>query len=333
MLRFEVGTDDLLHSRFALSPAFELCSLLHALNGTPPHRALPAHWAARLRPVFERLLAHSELAAVLALQTASFGANFIALPPTAGLAQTWADDLAATRATPPATARADIARCLAVRPAASPAVAEVLASPRVVERVAAALDLAWHALLAPDWPQLRAICERDVVHRAGLLGRRGWAAALGGLHSRVRWHEGGIELPDNSTSTVVRLAGEGLLLVPSVLIQPGTAAFVDDPWPKAIVYPARGTAALWESAEPTSPAALTELLGRSRARLLTALAEPAGTTQLARSLGMAPGAVGDHLGVLRRAGLLRRARDGRTVLYYRTPVAEALLGAGEGTEG
>ncbi|MDH6143028.1 MULTISPECIES: DUF5937 family protein [Kitasatospora] len=327
MLRFEVGTDDLLRSRFALSPAFELCTLLHVLSGDLPHRPLPARWAARLRPAFQRLRAQTELDAVLALQNSSFGANFIAPPPTAGLAQSWADDLAATLATPLDSARAEIADCLAAKPSVSPVAARVLASPEVVRRVGTAMDQAWHALLAPDWPQLRAICERDVVHRAGRLARHGWAAALDGLHSRLRWRDDGIELLDRSRTRVVPLAGEGLLLVPSVFTHPQIAAHADEPWPKAIIYPARGTAALWQSPAEHAPDALAELLGRSRARLLSALAEPAGTTQLARSLGMAPGAVGDHLAVLLHAGLLRRARDGRTVLYYRTPVAEALLGA------
>jgi len=58
-----------------------------------------------------------------------------------------------------------------------------------------------------------------------------------------------------------------------------------------------------------------------------ALDAPASTTHLARSLGMTTGAVGDHLAVLRRAGLLRRARDGRSVLYERTPLGDAMAGA------
>ncbi|MFD0327965.1 winged helix-turn-helix domain-containing protein [Streptacidiphilus monticola] len=82
-----------------------------------------------------------------------------------------------------------------------------------------------------------------------------------------------------------------------------------------------------ESAAPVSPDALSALLGRSRARVLAALDSPASTTQLARSLGFAPGAVADHLAVLRAAGLLTRARAGRSVLYRRTPMGEALMGA------
>ncbi|MEU6090965.1 winged helix-turn-helix domain-containing protein [Streptomyces sp. NPDC047085] len=100
-----------------------------------------------------------------------------------------------------------------------------------------------------------------------------------------------------------------------------------EPWPKALVYPARGTATLWERTAPSLDvrATLAALLGRSRARLLTELATPASTTQLSRSLGMAPGAVGDHLAVLRASGLLARARAGRAVPYRRTALGDAQI--------
>jgi predicted MarR family transcription regulator len=39
---------------------------------------------------------------------------------------------------------------------------------------------------------------------------------------------------------------------------------------------------------------------------------------------MPVGSVGDHLKVLHEAGLLTRARAGRSVLYQRTPVGDAL---------
>ncbi|MER6033878.1 ArsR family transcriptional regulator [Streptomyces sp. NPDC001835] len=70
--------------------------------------------------------------------------------------------------------------------------------------------------------------------------------------------------------------------------------------------------------------ALVRLLGRPRARLLSLLAEPASTTELAHRLEVTPGAVSQHLAVLYDAGLLSRARSGRTVRYRRTPLGDAL---------
>jgi DNA-binding transcriptional ArsR family regulator len=338
VLRFEMAAEDLLRSRFALSPLFELDCLLRALAGVRcgrragvgcaghhghPAPRLPAGWLQRLRPAFERLRRETALDAALALLLPHEGANLIA-PPPRRLAQSIDDDLASVRATPPDSARAEIERFVALQPELSDRVLAMLRAPDVLERIAAALEAAWHALVAPDWPRLRAICERDVVHRTGELGRGGWDAALDGLHPAVRWRDGGVELPRMTGGTVAVGPG-GLTLVPSVFIWPGTAAHHDDPWPRSIIYPARGVGALLEAADP-SPDALADLLGRSRARLLAALGTPASTSQLANSLGMAVGAVGDHLAVLHRAGLLDRARAGRSVLYRRTPLGDALTG-------
>ncbi|MER7280643.1 winged helix-turn-helix domain-containing protein [Dactylosporangium sp. NPDC000244] len=410
MLRLEVAAEDLLHTRFAVSPLFELGGLLRRLSGLAPLGPF-----ARLRPAFERLRAETDLDAVVALHTAEYGADFVG-PPPAGMQQTWQDDLAAVRATPLPVARREIARALGEGPRIGDATLAVLRSDDVVARLATALEAAWLTLLAPDWPQLRAICESDVVHRAGRLGGGGWAAAFAGLHRRVRWHDGAVELtgktspptshrsrrarpaqppspaeppssaeppspaepltpaelasqaevltpadpaspaepltpaeppspaesltPAESASprlldgrgTAVRTVasdGAGLLLVPSVLIWPGVGAYTDPPWRRALVYPARGVAALWEGA-PEGGGALGELVGQSRARVLLALEEPASTTQLAARLGLAVGAVGDHLAILRRSGLVRSARAGRSVLYRRTPLGDALAAQGAG---
>lgn len=325
MLRFEVSVEDLLRSRFALSPALDLCLLLRSLAGQD--RPLPRAWAARLLPAFEQLRRETELDAALALQAPHDGPNFVA-PPPRGLNQTWADDLAVIRATPLEAARREFAATVTGPSARDPRVRAVLDSPDAVFRIAEAMDQAWHELLAPDWPQLRAICERDIVHRVGVIGEHGWAATIESLHPGIAWRAGGIEVGFFRGGTV-RLAGDGLLLIPSVFVG-HIAAHLDDPWPRTLVYRARGTAALWGEQETVPrPDALTALVGRARARLLVALDAPASTSHLARSLAMAPGAVGDHLAILRGAGLLVRARSGRSVLYRRTPLGEALV-AGSG---
>jgi len=76
----------------------------------------------------------------------------------------------------------------------------------------------------------------------------------------------------------VHLKGQGLLLVPSVFVWPSIAVHTDVPWPRSLVYPARGIAGLWETPPAGTPGALSGLVGGARVRLLTALREPVGTT-------------------------------------------------------
>lgn len=181
----------------------------------------------------------------------------------------------------------------------------MLDSEAVVDVLADALDRAWRDLLADDWPQLRAVCERDIVHRVGVIGAQGWKQAVEDLDRGLVWQGRHLVVPVTNPQQDVDLAGEGLLLVPStLLLSPSVAAFTAAPWPKTLIYQARGTFALWHGLEPGPDVVtrLSALLGRSRARLLLELGTPASTSQLARALTMAPGAVGDHFAVLRDAG-------------------------------
>jgi len=323
VIRFEVGADDLLHSRFAVSPLFELDSLLRILAGVGRKRG-PTPLVDRLRPVYEKLRSRTDLPAIEALFSARYGPTFIA-PPPRGMAQTIDDDLATMRATRLQTARAEIAEGLGYRPCSDPAILQILGSPDVVARFASILEECWHELLAPEWLQLKAVCERDVLHRSGELSRAGWAAALADLNRHVRWHDGGIELKRSIDYGRISLGGKGLLFIPSVFVWPEVAMHYDEPWPKAIIYPARGVASFWHAGTVASHDALAELIGRTRARLLIALASPASTTQLARVCGLAVGAVGDHLRVMLRAGLLETARSGRSVIYRRTRFGDTVV--------
>ncbi|GAA4959042.1 ArsR/SmtB family transcription factor [Actinoplanes utahensis] len=319
MLRFVVGAEDLLRTRFALSPVFDLLNLIRALAGPHP-RGIPEAWLSRLRSGFRTLRDDPALEAILALHTEQSGATFIC-PPPRRLGQTIGEDLAALRAAPAGGVREELDFYLGHRMPES--ARAFLTSADMLDRIAVFLEAAWAVLLAGDWPRLRLLCERDVVHRSADLGRAGWAAALAGLHPKVRWRDGGIDLVGRS-GPVTDLGGAGLLLVPSVFIWPEYAVFPDEPWPKAIVYPARGVATLLEHGPPQAPEHLAALIGRSRALILAMLADPASTSHLSRALGMAVGAVGDHLAVLHRSGLVERARSGRSVLYRRTPLGDEL---------
>src|SRR6202008_4057976 len=227
VLRIIVHRDDVLNSRFAISPLFELDNILRRLSGLSPTR-LPAEWSARLRPVFRRLRATTRLDAVLALQSRRYGAAFIA-PPPANPAQTIEADLAAVRAAPLELARAEIVKCLGDAPPPGDEVRAILRDPAVVEIVAETLEVVWHDLVGPDWPALRAVCERDVIPRAGLLSGGGWTAALAGLHRRVKWRDGRIDVSHRADQEI-ELVGRELRLEPPVCVWPQVAVFSDPPW-------------------------------------------------------------------------------------------------------
>jgi len=98
------------------------------------------------------------------------------------------------------------------------------------------------------------------------------------------------------------------------------------------MYGARGVGTLWQAEPRRAPAALAGLVGAPRAGLLTVLAAPASSTELAGRLGVTTSAVNQHLRALRDAGLLTSARHGRSVLYLRSELGDALV-AGVGVGG
>jgi DNA-binding transcriptional ArsR family regulator len=334
-LRIEVRHEDLTMTRFALSPLWELSHALRLLAGDPARRDVPVlrPWLARARDRYLALARETDIEVILALHPPGWGADFLA-PVPAGLSTTIGDLLAQVRSTSPDQAHREVAEALRRQPPVDPRIEQILTSDQVAIYAADVLAAAWQVLLEPEWRTLRAILERDVVYRAGQLATRGWAAALTDLHANLSWRHGRIELSRWPGDEEADLAGRGLLFVPSVFVWPRLALTLDPPWPPALIYPARGVAALWEhpgrvnaggaDSGGADSGALGRLLGASRAAILLALEEPASTSQLAATLGQSLGGTGDHLAVLREAGLVTGARSGRSVLYRRTPVGDAL---------
>jgi DNA-binding transcriptional ArsR family regulator len=98
-----------------------------------------------------------------------------------------------------------------------------------------------------------------------------------------------------------------------------------DPWQPTLGYPARGIATLWEKGA-RAPDGLVRPLGATRATVLADLDAPRSTADVAQRLSIRPAGASHHLTTLRDAGLTTARREGRTVLYVRTPTGDALAG-------
>jgi DNA-binding transcriptional ArsR family regulator len=322
LLSIEVTPQDLMASRFAISPLIETMHAQWVLAGRT-QAGVHGTWAGKWRKTYRELVEeHPVLRAAAAISgnVGSTNVDFVAPPPTA-VDVSFEEELAAMRATPLEQAHGEIAKVLAGRPAAAGRVRELLLGPRVVDLLADAYEALWTEIISHDWPRFRAILQRDVAQRAGRLAAYGWAAALEDLSPRVHWRRGGrIEIEMRSIGGTHRLGGKGLLFLPSAFMR-SIAAYLEDAWPYAMIYPARGIAA----APPAPDADLALLIGRSRARILAELAEPATTTQLAALLRQSVGTTGGHVAALRRTGLITGTRIGRGVLYARTPLGDALI--------
>jgi DNA-binding transcriptional ArsR family regulator len=321
VITLEFGPEDLLRCRFAISPLWEVGNAARAvLDGYALRAQLP--W---LRAAGERMegLDLAPLRAVL-VHTGGYTPDFLS-PPPSGPLQTIEEGLARVRATPLERVRHELAMAADGAPH-DPLHAVLLADPEAARALLAdLLEAAWDRLVAPHWPQLRDVLEGDLVERARQLSAGGMERLLADLHPDVAWRGGRIEV-DKPADEHRRLDGEGLVLMPSVFTHWGPLVLLDPPWQPTIAYPARGTAQLWlRAGSDGGGGALAALLGRTRALLLTELAEPATTTRLAARHRLAPATVSEHLRVLLGNGLLTAHRSGREVRYALSPIGHALL--------
>jgi DNA-binding transcriptional ArsR family regulator len=314
-------SEDLLSVRFACSPLWETQAAVRTFT-TESARERHDAWH---RLVRERA-ARVDLTPLLAIQPPrGFTPDFLTPPPRTPRPR-MRDQLAEIRATPPKQVAHELARTresvtderytsLIDGYLAQPAHARELLADRIQE--------AWTELVAPFWVRIRTVLERDVEYRSRTLARHGFRRVLEELHPLIRWTKRGLSCVDR-TGVTVTLDERGLVLMPTAFHGPKVAAIVDEPWLPTIAYPARGTAELWRT--PTgSPAALSRLLGRTRANVLTSLDEPLSTTTLAALMELSPAGVSRHLLALRDAGLVATTRHGHEVRYGRTSLGSALL--------
>jgi DNA-binding transcriptional ArsR family regulator len=326
-LAVSLGANDLAATRFAISPLGETISairLLGARDADPVN--LPwlnwAHAQLALRPLALPLLwplVHSGR---------PIRPEFLT-PAPVKRAPSLPDELTRMLATTPEQVRRSLRRIFGDVSAWPDGARELAGDPgSVLELIAAEFAAAHERLIAPHWARMRAVLEADIAYRSAVLATAGMRALFAGLHAGVRWSDGTLTFDMDRKGPAeyqVPLGPEnGLVLLPSVLTWPDMNVKLKSSTQTTLRYPARGAATVWEKTPPES-SALRGLLGASRVRLLLALRSPATTTALARSLAISPAAVSQHLGVLRRCGLVDRVRSGREVLYQTSDLGLALL--------
>ena len=313
MVTYVFSVEDLARTRFAVSPLFELVRSLTALSD-PSSAALHLPW---LRTLSGRLTGLDLKPAVALVPPRGYSPDFLTPAPASPLGDI-GEELDQLRATPAAQVRQELE--LFAREHKRPAPEKVTA-----RRLADTLAEFWRRAHEPTWPRVRALLDADIAHRARRLAEGGPAALFDDLHPEVRWHGDRLEVDVAYTATV-HLEGRGLVLVPSAFVWSGPMAITDAPWQPTVIYPARGIATLWEEGEPHAEG-LARVIGTTRAAALSALDAPRSTTELARRLKVTPGGASQHLQALKAAGLVSARREGREVLYVRTPVADSLVGA------
>jgi DNA-binding transcriptional ArsR family regulator len=319
LVRFVFSVEDLALTRFAISPMWELVRSVLALRD-PSHAALHLPW---LRSLSGRLhgLALERVAALNPPR--GYTPDFLVPLPSGPLGDI-DDDLGALRATAIAHIRADMALFASQHKRGPEIAAPYLAHPRrEVRRLADVLEGYWDRALEPVWPRIRAILDADIAYRARRLTTGGPAALFADLNPSVVWKQPYLDVQVPAHDATFNLKGRGLLLVPSAF---ATRPVVSDraPWLPGVIYPARGIATLWQQA-PAAPGGLARLIGGSRATMLIDLAAPRSTTELAERLSLSPATTSHHLAALREAGLITGRRDGRSVLYARTPLGDAMV--------
>jgi DNA-binding transcriptional ArsR family regulator len=320
MIELDLDVEDLVGMRFAISPLMETVMSLR-IPLLPTYFVLQMPWWRRV----ERDVARLDMRPLTSLVgVRRWVPDFLTPRPEVPVPD-FEEELAIVRRTPPEKVRADIERAHTGRPV--PAVLRADEPARLRDRLADLLREYWETALAPYWTRMRGVLEADMLYRARQFTRGGARLLFADLHPAVRWDAGVLRLDVPAIDYRVDVTGRGLCLMPCLFVR-GTAPPISADEPPALAYPARGIATLWETGPPTGGKAIIALIGRRKAALLDCLDRPASTLDLSERLGITPGAVSQHLSVLRDAGLVTRARVGRVVLYARSDLGSRLLARG-----
>jgi DNA-binding transcriptional ArsR family regulator len=177
--------------------------------------------------------------------------------------------------------------------------------------------------LEPGWRAIDTAVRADSRIRGRALLSGGVDRLLSTLHRSVRWRAPVLEVAYPIDQDLY-LDGRGLVLLPSFFCWQTPITVKDPTMTPVLVYPVERQLG-WD--HPAQARSLANLLGRTRASVLTTIADsPHLTTgELASKLGISPAGASQHATVLREAGLISTRREGGAALHTLATTGFALL--------
>jgi hypothetical protein len=300
--------------RFAVSPLTEVGNSLRALR-SPGSYPLQAPWYAAVCRVRDQL--------PLDVLSGLIGPNFDTpdlFNPSAGVPLTIEAQLAYLRDQDPRVLAPDIELAGGGIPRRLGSSGRSLG-----DRLAQALAAYWRSAFQPHWPRMRATLDADLAHRARSLAAAGVIDTLNGCGPGLRADTTSITahiLGSCHDDLTLSTRGRPLYVVPSLFTLSSSTPLADsDPM---VVYQATNQRSMWT--DTIGRPGEAGLLSAHRLRYLRALGSGQSTTALAERFAVSPSAVNQSLRAMAAQGLVRPRRDGRTVIYERTPLGDQLAG-------
>ncbi|WP_097873950.1 helix-turn-helix domain-containing protein [Streptomyces sp. ms184] len=315
-LRIHFTADDL--ARITVTPRpdpmWELVNSLHTLQA----RQTASEYAPWLRHVRKRL-ARSDLRSPIRLLTTLVPPrgnfpDFLTPPHKGGMEA--ARDL--VLATPASRLRAELTACFGQRTPSSWLRRLAEGDRAARQELDGAVATYFRELLAPQLHVIDAVVHADRAHHGRDVLEGGAERLLSTLSPSIRWEPPTL-VADYPRDGDLHLGGRGISLVPSFFCTGRPITLIDPGLPPVLVYPASRSSGSADTLD-----GLPELLGRTRAMVLCALAAPCATGELARRIGVSIGTASKHASVLRTAKLITSTRRGGEVVHALTPLGREL---------
>ncbi|MFF2129526.1 ArsR/SmtB family transcription factor [Streptomyces olivochromogenes] len=188
------------------------------------------------------------------------------------------------------------------------------------------------AAVEPFWGRIREYLELEREARGRHVLSGGVDGVLNELHPSISWHAPFLRVDDEQEGESAELFGEGLVVAPSLFAPAPVVLDAETGGQGApvLVYNVTPTtdsaAGLWHQQEEDRAAALSDLLGHTRAHVLESLRSPSSIGEISRLLDVSHPSVSKHLAVLRRSGLVAAERRTNLTVHRLTHLGEAVLG-------